>query len=197
MKKIIFATKNRGKLLELQHLFNENKLDYKLVSLNSVNKDIEIIESGKTFLENALIKAQRVFNELNLPVIADDSGLVVEALGDEPGIFSSRYAGEDATDEDNSNKLLLKLKNIKNRKAYFECALVFINEKKEIFTAQERCYGEIIDIPKGDNGFGYDPIFYLNEFGKTMAEIDIFLKNKISHRAKAFKKLIQYLKNVK
>jgi XTP/dITP diphosphohydrolase len=197
MKKIIFATKNRGKLLELQHLFNDNKLDYKLVSLNSVNKDIEIIESGKTFLENALIKAQRVFNELNLPVIADDSGLVVEALGDEPGIFSSRYAGENATDEDNNNKLLLKLKNIKNRKAYFECALVFINENKDIFSAQERCFGEIIDTPRGNNGFGYDPIFFLNEFGKTMAEIDISIKNKISHRAKAFNKLIQYLKNRK
>ncbi len=166
-----------------------------MLGLNDINSNIEIEENGNTFIENAIIKAKTVFNKMNLPVIADDSGLIVEELG-EPGIFSARYAGINATDEENNKKLIKKIKNISNRKAYFECALAFIDNSGNIFKAIERCYGEVIDSPKGDKGFGYDPIFFIPELNKTMAELDLSVKNKISHRGKAFKKLVEILRGI-
>ena len=192
--KIIFATKNRGKFRELKNLFDKNKINAELISLNDLKEEISIKETGKTFLENALIKAKTVFKTFNLPVIADDSGLIVKELKDKPGIYSARYAGKNADDNANNNKLLRELQGVANREAYFECALAYIDKNGKRFVAEERCYGEIIDSPKGENGFGYDPIFFLKEFGKTMAEIDLETKNKISHRGKAFRKLINFLK---
>jgi len=193
--KIIFATKNKGKYEELKKLFvKENLTNIDLISLNNIESPPKIIENGTSFEENAKIKAEKIFEIFNIPVIADDSGLIVEALKDEPGIYSARYAGENATDEENNEKLLKKLKSIKNRTAYFECALAFINKKGKLTIVKERCYGKIIDKPKGNKGFGYDPIFFIPEVGKTMAELEPDEKNKISHRGKAFKKLINLIK---
>ena len=194
MKEIIFATKNKGKIKEFKELTDKYKLKLKILSLNDLKNVPEIIENGKTFKENAYLKAKIIFDAFKLPVIADDSGLIVEALGNEPGVFSARYAGEFATDEENNRKLIEKIKNIKDRKAYFQCVLCFIDENGEVYFTDGKCYGEIIDTPKGDNGFGYDPIFYIPELNKTMAELDISTKNKISHRAKAFENLIKILK---
>ena len=191
--KIIFATKNRGKFEELKNLFEKNKIKAELLSLNDFQENIFIDETGKTFTENAMIKAETIFKSFKLPVIADDSGLIVVELKDKPGIYSARYAGENADDHANNNKLLQDVKGLANREAYFECALVYIDKNGKRFVTEEKCYGEIIDTPRGENGFGYDPIFFLKEYGKTMAEIDIETKNKISHRGKAFRKLIKFV----
>ena len=194
--KIIFATKNLGKVEELKNLLIDNQLNkLELISLNALNGISDIKEDGKTFFDNALIKASAVFQKYKLPVLADDSGLIVEELG-EPGIYSARYAGSDATDEANNLKLIEKVSNIKNRRCYFECALIFINEKGEVFRASGKCYGEIVTKPVGKQGFGYDPIFFLPEFNKTMAEISLEEKNEISHRGKAFKKIVKILRGL-
>ncbi len=195
--KIIFATKNRGKVKDLNQLFKDNNINHKIIGLNEIENRIKIKETGSTFKENALLKAKVVYKTFKLPVIADDSGLIVQGLDGKPGIFSARYAGENATDKDNYTKLIADTKHLQNKEAYFECALVYINDKGEIFSAEGRCFGEIIDNPRGKNGFGYDPIFFLKDFGKTMAEISSETKNKISHRAKAFDKLIKHFKKAK
>jgi XTP/dITP diphosphohydrolase len=193
--KIIFATKNNGKVKELKKLFKENGLEnIELLSLNDLGENVAIEETGKTFEENAIIKAEAIFKKFQMPVISDDSGLIVKELVDKPGIFSARYAGKNATDFENNSKLLNDVKHLDNREAYFECALVYMDKNGKKFFANEKCYGEIIDEPRGTNGFGYDPVFFLREFGKTMAEMDSEMKNKISHRGKAFKKLAKFLK---
>ncbi len=194
-EKIIFATGNIGKLKELEFLLSKNRLNIKLLSLNDLPAKPVIIENGSTFIENAMIKAETVFNMYKLPVIADDSGIIVEELG-EPGVLSARYAGENASDEDNNKKLIKKVKSLKNKRAYFECALVFIDKNGKIYNSTERCYGEIIDKPRGNKGFGYDPIFLIPELNKTMAELELNEKNKISHRGKAFKKLLNILRGI-
>ena len=194
-EKIIFATGNIGKLKELEFLLSKNRLNIKLLSLNDLPAKPVIIENGSTFIENAMIKAETVFNMYKLPVIADDSGIIVEELG-EPGVFSARYAAENASDEDNNKKLIKKVKSLKNKRAYFECALVFIDKNGKIYNSTERCYGEIIDKPRGNKGFGYDPIFLIPELNKTMAELELNEKNKISHRGKAFKKLLNILRGI-
>jgi len=191
---IILATKNKGKLKEFKELLDENDLNYNVISLHDLEEVPEIVENGTTFKENASIKARKIFFKYNLPVIADDSGIIAEALGNEPGVYSARYAGEDATDEENNKKLIEKLKNFKNKKAYFKCVLCYINANGETFFTEGKCEGEIIETPRGKNGFGYDPIFYIPELGKTVAELDSKTKNKISHRGKAFRELVNILK---
>ena len=173
----------------------ENKIDINLLSLNDLEKKVEIKETGATFFENAFIKAKTVYEEFKLPVIADDSGLIVEEIG-EPGVFSARYAGENASDYKNNLKLIEKIKHIQNRKAYFECVLVFIDNSGNVHNAVGRCYGEIIEEPRGEKGFGYDPIFFLPELNKTMAELELKEKNKISHRGKAFNKFLEILRGL-
>lgn len=158
-----------------------------ICSLNSKEVSFDIIEDGLTFLENAQKKANEIYNIFPVPVLADDSGLCVEALNYNPGIYSARYAGENATDLDNNNKLLKELNGIKNRRAYFECWMVLIISGKQVVKSSGRVYGRIIDTPIGKNGFGYDPIFFLDEFGKTMAELTLSEKNRISHRSLALK----------
>ncbi len=194
-EKIIFATKNKGKLKEFKELLAENNLSYEVLSLNDLKDVPEIIENGKTFKENAYIKAKRVFDKYHLPVIADDSGIIAEALGDRPGVYSARFAGEGASDEDNNKKLINELKDKEDKRAYFQCVLCYINSNGEIFFTDGKCFGEIIENPKGENGFGYDPIFYIRELDKTIAELDSHTKNKISHRGKAFKELVKILKS--
>ncbi len=194
-EKLIFATKNKGKLKEFKELLKESGLNYEVISLLDLQDIPEIVESGKTFKENAYIKAKKIFDKFKLPVIADDSGIIAEALGNEPGVYSARYAGDNATDEENNKKLIEKLKNYSNKRAYFECVLCYINSNGEFYFTNGKCYGEIIETPKGENGFGYDPIFFIPEFNKTIAELDSSTKNKISHRGKAFKELVKILKS--
>ncbi len=194
MDKIIFATKNLGKLNEFKKLIRKFNLKLEVISLNQLDNSPEIIENGKTFHENAYIKAKTIYEKYKIPVVADDSGLIVKSLGNEPGVYSSRYAGENATDEENNIKLIEKVRNLPNREAYFQCVICYINKFGKVFYSEGKCEGEIILEPKGENGFGYDPIFYIPELKKTMAELDIDTKNKISHRAKAFEKLIDILK---
>ena len=155
--KIIFATQNKGKLKEVAHILGDKY--FELLSLHDFNNVGEIVEDGKTFEENAAKKAKYVFEKYNIPVIADDSGLVVEQLNGEPGIYSARYAGENASDEENNRKLISKLLKLHQpHKAKFVCSAVFYDGVKLLKTSGE-VTGQIIHEPRGKNGFGYDPMF--------------------------------------
>jgi XTP/dITP diphosphohydrolase len=187
MKKIIFATKNMGKADEVNQIMDDP--DIQIISLADINESIEIKETGSTFEENALIKAKQVFDRFKLPIIADDSGLVVEQLNGAPGIYSSRYAGEEGNDAANNEKLLEELKNYPHpHKAKFVCSAVYY-DGKETFTSDGEIKGRIIDGERGTNGFGYDPLFVPENYDKTAAELEPGIKNKISHRYHAFIKL--------
>ena len=191
-QKIIFATKNTGKLREVSHIFGDK--DFELLSLNDFNNVEEIVEDGNSFEENAVKKAKFIFEKFKVPVIADDSGLVVEQLNYEPGIYSARYAGENATDEENNLKLINNIKNFPQpHKAKFICAAVYYDGRK-LLTAHGEIEGQIIHQPRGKNGFGYDPLFLPDGYNQTTAELSLDEKNKISHRSKAFKSLLKMIK---
>lgn len=188
-QKIIFATKNPGKVKEVSHIFGDK--DFELLSLNDFNNICEIVEDGSSFEENSIKKAKSVFEKFKMPVIADDSGLVVEQLNGEPGIYSARYAGENATDEENNLKLINNIKSFPQpHKAKFVCAAVYYDGTK-LLTAQGEIEGQIIHQPRGKNGFGYDPLFLPDGYNQTTAELSLDEKNKISHRSKAFKSLLK------
>lgn len=190
-QKIIFATKNLGKLEEVRHIIGEQEIE--LLSLNDFDNVGEIIEDGDTFEENAIKKAKYVFKKYGLPVIADDSGLIVEQLGGEPGIYSARYAGENATDEENNLKLVEKIRDLPQpHKAKFVCSAVYFDGNK-LLKSEGEIVGQIIHKPRGKNGFGYDPLFLPNGYDKTTAELELEEKNKISHRAKAFNSLLKMM----
>lgn len=193
MPDIIIATKNKGKIREFKFLLS-NYFD-NIFSLLDLDNAPDIVEDRDSFEGNALKKAATISSHFKKCAIADDSGLVVEALNGEPGIYSARYAGENATDDDNTDKLLDKMEGIRKRDAKFICVLAIVcpDGKKEIFRGE--CKGEIPQNKKGTNGFGYDPVFYLTQYNKTMAELSEELKNEISHRSNAAKKLINFLKN--
>ncbi len=187
--KIIFATGNKGKLKEVKKIFNNT--DFEIISLAELGFTEEIEETGNTFEQNAFIKAETIFEKYKMHVIADDSGLMVEQLNGQPGVYSARYAGENATYEDNNKKLLHELNKFPQpHLAKFVCCAVFVNEETR-FSVTSELEGEIIEEYKGSNGFGFDPIFKPLEFEQTLAEMGIIEKNKISHRAKAFAKLKQ------
>ncbi len=191
--RVIIATKNKGKSREIKEILKINGIVFlDLLDLN-FKRDIE--ETGLTFEENALIKASAIYSEFKMPVIADDSGLMVEALNGRPGVFSARYAGENASDEDNYRLLLNELSGIEdiNRKARFVCIAVFYFDKGRYVVERGEIEGYITHNPVGEKGFGYDPVFYLPDFKKTMAELDPEIKNRISHRGKAFRKLKSHL----
>ena len=183
---IVLATHNRDKREELQEALSE--FTVKILSLNDFPFIGEIEEVGKTLLENSMIKAKTVHNLTQLPVIADDTGLEVEALNGAPGIYSARYAGEDVTYEDNVNKLLAEMENIplENRKAQFRTVISFVDKDRELWT-EGTIKGIIGETAKGKNGFGYDPVFFVPELEKTFSELSIGEKNKISHRGLAMK----------
>lgn len=190
---LIFASHNKGKLKEVKAIFKSTNFIIK--SLDEIGFNEEIEETGSTFEENALIKARKIFSILNKPVIADDSGLMVEQLNGEPGIYSARFAGENCTYEDNNKKLLKILKSFPEpHYAKFVCCAAYIDSSNEII---EYGYleGKIINEQKGKNGFGYDPIFQPLEpnYEKTLAELSPEEKNKISHRSKSFGKLKNHL----
>ena len=184
---IVLATQNRDKREELQEALSE--FTVKILSLNDFPFIGEIEEVGQTLQENSMLKAKTVHNLTQLPVIADDTGLEVEALNGAPGIYSARYAGEDVTYEDNVNKLLAEMENIplENRKAQFRTVISFVDKDRELWT-EGRIKGIIGESAKGKNGFGYDPVFFVPELGKTFSELSIGEKNRISHRGLAMKK---------
>ena len=186
--KIIIATNNSGKLLEYKNAFSS--FNFNVVGLSDLNLNLDPpLETGDTFLENAEIKAKYYSIHLNEIVIADDSGLVVDSLNGEPGVYSARYAG-DHDDEANNEKLLLKLQNKSDRSAHFVTNIVAIKPTGEKMVVTGRLNGEILKKKRGINGFGYDPLFYVPQKDKTLAEMTISEKNSISHRGIAFKKLM-------
>lgn len=186
--KIIIATNNSGKLLEYKNAFSS--FNFNVVGLSDLNLNLDPpLETGNTFLENAEIKAKYYSIHLNEIVIADDSGLVVDSLNGEPGVYSARYAG-DHDDEANNEKLLLKLQNKSDRSAHFVTNIVAIKPTGEKMVVTGRLNGEILKKKRGINGFGYDPLFYVPQKDKTLAEMTISEKNSISHRGIAFKKLM-------
>lgn len=193
--KIVLASTNAGKLAELRLLLTP--IGISLISIRKLGLNSPA-ETGSTFVENALIKARHAATETGLASIADDSGLVVPALGGAPGLRSSRYAGEHATADNNNKKLLEALRDINEREAYFYCALVLLTDAKDpvpiIATATWR--GTIIDNARGSRGFGYDPYFWVSELNLTAAELDRKTKNAISHRGQAFRQLIAKLQIV-
>ncbi|MCF6092631.1 XTP/dITP diphosphatase [Microaerobacter geothermalis] len=190
---IILATGNKGKIREFTKMFS--KLSIETIPLSSMENPPTIIEDGQTFFENAIKKAETISRTYGLPALADDSGLEVDALGGDPGIYSARFAGPQATDKENNAKLisLLNQTSMVNRTARYVCALALSIPGKETMVVEETCEGLITLTPKGENGFGYDPYFYLPEWGVTMAQMSEEQKNKISHRGKALKKLEQLL----
>jgi XTP/dITP diphosphohydrolase len=187
--RIVFATKNEGKVKEITEMLAS--MDIELISLNHFKSLPEIVEDGKTYLENALKKAKTISEITGETVLADDSGLQVEILGGEPGVYSARYAGEGATDEENNAKLLSRLKEVpeEKRAASFFCALVLYHKDGRYYSFEGRWQGRIIDERRGTNGFGYDPIFLCPDLNKTAAELPPEIKNTISHRGQAFAKL--------
>ena len=186
---VVIATRNAGKLLEMQAILGP--LGMIIFSLSDFPEVPEIIEDGQTFEENAMKKAVAVALQTGRIAIADDSGLVVDALQGRPGVFSSRYAGENATDAERFQKLLGEMSGLPQEKrgAAFICAIAVCSPEAKAETVVGQCRGEIAFAPRGSHGFGYDPIFYLPESGKTMAEITPEAKNRISHRAKALEKM--------
>jgi XTP/dITP diphosphohydrolase len=194
--KIILATFNKHKVYEISQLIGST--DIELLSLEDICYDEEIIEDGKSFIENALIKAETIYNKYKIPTLADDSGICIDALDGEPGIHSARFAGEN-TSSTNKNRIIIDLlKGKENRNAHYTCALAYIDEKEK-FIVEKYCHGKIIDKETGDEGFGYDPIFFIESYNKTLAEISLEQKNKISHRGQAFrefKKHIEYKNSI-
>ncbi len=191
MRKIIFATQNKGKIKEVSHLIFGR--DIQLISLLDINDVPTIVEDGSTFEENAKIKAKIIFDKYKIPTMSDDSGISVDQLNGKPGVYSARYAGENATDEENNKKLLYDLKTLPEpHLAKFICSAVYYNGKN-FLTSSGEVKGKIISTPRGTNGFGYDPLFIPDGYDVTSAELNMNEKNEISHRAKAFKKLINLI----
>ncbi len=189
MKKLIVATSNPGKLKEMQSHLQDMPIELALKPT-----ELEIEETGTTFRENAILKATQVAQALGEWAIADDSGLMVEALDGAPGIYSARYG---KTDSDRINRLLTELQNKNNRQAQFVCAIAIANPEGEVKIKTEGvCHGEILTQPRGDNGFGYDPIFFVPEVNQTFAEMPPQLKQKLSHRGKAFEALLPLLNQI-
>jgi len=192
MMKVVIATHNKDKLKELKKGFSNLPLE--LLDLYSFPQIGEIIEDGKTLKDNAFIKAKTVYELTGIPALADDTGLEVDALGGKPGVFTARFAGENCSYMDNVNKMLKVMKNIKksDRGATFKTVMAFYDGKQELFS-EGIVKGIIAENKKGLAGFGYDPIFYVVEEGKTFAEMTIEKKNIISHRGRAIKNLLPKL----
>jgi XTP/dITP diphosphohydrolase len=198
MKDLVLASSNKGKIAELQLLLTP--LNFRILAQSHFAIS-DADETGNSFVENALIKARHAAHLSGLPAIADDSGLCVDALDGAPGIYSARYAGENASDADNNAKLLLALKNVspEKRTARFHCALVFVShaDDKDPIICEETWEGSILMAPQGEHGFGYDPLFWVPSHHCSSAQLSIAEKNKLSHRAHALHALVAVLqKNI-
>jgi XTP/dITP diphosphohydrolase len=189
MNEVIIATKNRGKAREFEDIFRSR--GYVIRTLLDYPEIADIEETGNSFEENAILKAEAVSKQLNIRVISDDSGLMIDALEGRPGIFSARYAGEQKDDEANIDKVLKELSGIPTNKrtARFYCALALAAPGQKTLTVSGTCEGRIHEERRGTNGFGYDPIFFVPEKGLSMAELSGDEKNQISHRANAIKQM--------
>ena len=193
LSKLVIASNNRGKLQEINALLAP--LAIEVVAQSHFNVT-EVDEPYLTFVENALTKARHASRRSGLPALADDSGICVSALNGAPGVMSARYAGEPKSDERNNLKLVEALKNVSNRHAYYYCVIVLVRhaDDPQPVIVDGSWHGEIIEHPQGAGGFGYDPYFFLPEFGKTAAELTAEQKNKISHRGQALAKLVDILR---
>ena len=194
MQKLVLASNNAGKLREFQALLAP--LDFEVIPQGELGIP-SAEEPHHTFVENALAKARHASAASGLPALADDSGICAHALNGEPGVYSARYAGENGDDAANNHKLIAALATESNRGAHYVCALVMVQSEHdpEPLIVQTRWYGQIVDQAKGENGFGYDPYFFLPELGKTAAQLDPAQKNLMSHRGQALRELIAQLKS--
>lgn len=193
--KVVLASKNKHKLEEISQI--TSKFDMELVLQSDLGVDIDVEENGTTFEENSFIKAEAVMKATGLPALADDSGIAVEALNGEPGIYSARYGFDESLDD--WGRLQLLLKNMENvpdgqRQAKFVCVITLVTPEGQKIQARGEFHGELLRQPAGENGFGYDPIFYYPPMGKTSAEMTSEEKNRVSHRANALKIFYQKLK---
>ena len=193
--KIVVATKNKGKMNEIKAILNDEK--YEILSMEDIGINVEVNEDADTFTGNATKKAVEIMNVCNEITLADDSGLVVDALDGAPGVFSARYAGEHGDDLQNNLLLLKNMENIKDRKAKFVCAIALAFPDGRIISVEGEFHGRIDYEMKGTGGFGYDCLFYLPEYNMTSAEISAEEKNKISHRAKALQMIKEKLSEIK
>ena len=184
---LVIATRNKGKVKEIKELLEGFPIAIKDLEDFGPIPDVE--ETGQTFDENAYIKASVTSRILGYPTLADDSGLVVEALDGAPGVYSARYGGGDATDHARCEKLLREMRHISNRKAAFECVISIAVPTGAALTYEARCVGEISAVPVGENGFGYDPIFFYPPLNKTFAQLSMTEKSGVSHRGKALREL--------
>jgi len=189
MKKIVFATNNRHKLEEIGNILGN---EFEVLSLSDIGYYDDIPETGDTLSENASQKSHTIFNRFNIDCFSDDTGLDIDALNGEPGVYSARYAGENASYNDNVNKVLSELKGFENRRAAFRTVISLILNGKE-FQFEGRVAGQITKERRGVDGFGYDPVFLPDGFDITFAEMSQEIKNKISHRGKATEKLVAFL----
>ena len=196
MKQVIIATKNKGKAKDFEAIFKP--YGYQVLTLHDVAEDMDVEETGTTFEENAILKAEALSQRLQTFVLADDSGLAIDALNGAPGVYSARYAGEEKSDEANMDKVLEELAEVPDnqRSARFCCAIALAGPDMETKTAFGTCEGIIAHDKKGNNGFGYDPIFFVPELGRMMAELQPSEKATISHRGNAIKKIEAELPNL-
>ncbi len=187
MNTIWIATSNQHKVQEFQRMLGDN---VQVKCLSDLDKDVEIIEDGKTFEENALIKARSLYNAIGQPVISDDSGLEVDAMDGMPGVYSARFMGED-TSYDIKNQAIIDAVEGKDRSARFVCVIAFIDQEGNEYTYRGTIEGKIHDKIEGTNGFGYDPIFYYPPYGTTTANVSDEMKNAVSHRGNALRMFME------
>ncbi|VBB06512.1 Hypothetical protein LUCI_1745 [Lucifera butyrica] len=189
MQELVVASQNKGKVAEIQAVFAH--LPFTVLSLAACGIIKEPAETGMTFMENAVLKAHYYAAKTGKACLADDSGLEVDILGGEPGVYSARFAGEDADDAKNNQKLLARLEGVprEKRSGRFRCALAFVDPDGTLITAEGACEGIILPEPRGKNGFGYDPLFFLPAFQASMAELTMEEKNAVSHRGQALKNM--------
>lgn len=194
MKKIIFASNNQGKIREVKDMLADP--DVEVLSMKEAGIDMDIDENGTTFQQNALIKARAVWNETHELTIADDSGLEIDWMNGEPGVYSARFMGHDTSYDVKNAAILEKMKDVRgtDRSARFVCAMAAILPDGREITTRGTMEGVIADKVQGSNGFGYDPILYLPEYGKTSAQLTEDEKNRISHRGKALRELVRELR---
>ncbi len=193
--KVVLASKNQHKLVEISKILE--KLDIQLVLQSEIGVDIDVEETGTTFEENSFQKANAVMKVTGMPALADDSGIAVDALNGEPGVYSARYGFDDSLDD--WGRLLLLLKNTENvpdgqRQAQFVCVITMVMPDGKTIQTRGEVHGELLRAPAGEGGFGYDPIFYYPPFGKTLAQVTAEEKNQVSHRARALKLFYEKLK---
>lgn len=193
--KVVLASKNKHKLEEIGKIME--KLDIQLVLESELGVDVDVEETGTTFEENSFLKAEAVMKATGLPALADDSGIAVDALNGEPGIYSARYGFDDTLDD--WGRLQLLLKNTEQvpdgqRQARFVCVITLVTPEGQTIQARGEVHGELLRAPAGSGGFGYDPIFYYPPFGKSLAEVSAREKNQVSHRAVALRKLYEKMK---